>query len=329
MAEFTSVAAQTVAANGNVVFSNTAVKGSNCIQHREGSGIITLRGLTNQCKARFFVDFSGNIAIPTGGTVGAISLAIAISGEPVLSSQMISTPAAVNQYNNVSAGIYIDVPCGCCVNVAIEKHKRSGNFCCERKHCCDQRSVGGAIMRDVKDLCARIEDELSKIADNGLTTGNLEMTYKLIDMYKDIKNTQYWDKKVEYYNTVLDEMRGGYNDDYSERGRKRDSMGRYSANDGRMMPDYDRGSSYARRGEHYVRGHYSRSDGRDAYDDYMTQKQSYRSGKSEDCKRKMLAALEEHLDELTTEMSDMSKDAECREERDLVKRYVEKLRDML
>ena len=130
-------------------------------------------------------------------------------------------------------------------------------------------------MRDIKDLCARIEDELSKIADNGLTTGNLEMTYKLIDMYKDIKNTQYWDKKVEYYNTVLDEMRGGYNDDY------------------------------------------------------MTQKQSYRSGKSEDCKRKMLAALEEHLDELTTEMSDMSKDAECREERDLVKRYVEKLRDML
>lgn len=177
--------------------------------------------------------------------------------------------------------------------------------------------------------CARIEDELSKIADNGLTTGNLEMTYKLIDMYKDIKNTQYWDKKAEYYNAVLDEMRGGYNDDYSERGRKRDSMGRYSSNDGRMMPDYDRGSSYARRGEHYVRGHYSRSDGRDAYDDYMTQKQSYRSGKSEDCKRKMLAALEEHLDELTTEMSDMSKDAECREERDLVKRYVEKLRDML
>nr|DAI71922.1 MAG TPA: hypothetical protein [Caudoviricetes sp.]DAN01764.1 MAG TPA: hypothetical protein [Caudoviricetes sp.] len=184
-------------------------------------------------------------------------------------------------------------------------------------------------MRDIKDLCARIEDELSKIADNGLTTGNLEMTYKLIDMYKDIKNTQYWDKKAEYYNAVLDEMRSGYNDDYSERGRKRDSMGRYSANDGRMMPDYDRGNSYARRGEHYVRGHYSRSDGRDAYDDYMTQKQSYRSGKSEDCKRKMLAALEEHLDELTTEMSDMSKDAECREERDLVKRYVEKLRDML
>ena len=187
-------------------------------------------------------------------------------------------------------------------------------------------------MRDIKDLCARIEDELSKIADNGLTTGNLEMTYKLIDMYKDIKNTQYWDKKVEYYNTVLDEMRSGYNDNYRERGRKSDSMGRYSRSDGRMMyPDYDRGSSYGDESHDYGtgRGHYSRSDGRDTYSDYMAQKQSYRSGKSEDCKRKMLAALEEHLDELTTEMSDMSKDAECREERDLVKRYVEKLRNML
>ena len=120
MAEYVSVATQEVASNGNVVFTNTAVKGSNCIQHRDGSGIITLRGLTNQCRARFFVDFSANIAVPTGGTAGAISLAIAISGEPVLSSQMISTPAAVEQFNNVSAGIYVDVPKGCCVNIAVE-----------------------------------------------------------------------------------------------------------------------------------------------------------------------------------------------------------------
>ena len=186
-------------------------------------------------------------------------------------------------------------------------------------------------MRDIKDLCARIEDELSKIADNGLTTGNLDMAYKLIDMYKDIKNTQYWDKKVEYYNTVLDEMRSGYNDNYSERGRRREGIGRYNHNNEKMMyPDYDRGNSYSDGNHNYgsARGSY-RSDGRDTYSDYMTQKQSYRSGKSEDCKRKMLAALEEHLDELTTEMSDMSKDAECREERDLVKRYVEKLRNML
>ena len=120
MAEYVAVANQSVATNGNVVFTNTAVRGSNCIKHREGSGIITLRGITNQCRARFFVEFSANIAVPTGGTAGAISLAIAISGEPVLSSQMISTPAAVEQFNNVSAGIYVDVPAGCCVNIAVE-----------------------------------------------------------------------------------------------------------------------------------------------------------------------------------------------------------------
>lgn len=120
MAEYVAVATQEVAANGNVIFTNTAVKGSNCIQHREGSGIVTLRGITNQCRARYFVEFSANIAVPTGGTAGEISLAIAISGEPVLSSQMRSTPAAVDQFNNVSAGIYIDVPKGCCVNVAVE-----------------------------------------------------------------------------------------------------------------------------------------------------------------------------------------------------------------
>ena len=120
MAEYVAVANQSVATNGNVVFTNTAVQGSNCIKHREGSGIITLRGITNQCRSRFFVEFSANIAVPTGGTAGAISLAIAISGEPVLSSQMISTPAAVEQFNNVSAGIYVDVPAGCCVNIAVE-----------------------------------------------------------------------------------------------------------------------------------------------------------------------------------------------------------------
>ena len=61
----------------------------------------------------------------------------------------------------------------------------------------------------------------------------------------------------------------------------------------------------------------------------MDNKQSYRAGKSEECKRKMLAALEEHMDELTQEVGDMSKDAECREARETISRYVDKLRNML
>lgn len=88
--------------------------------HRQGSGIVKLRGLTNQCRARFLVSYSGNIQIPTGGTVEAISLAIAIDGEPLQSTRMIVTPAAVENFFNVSAQAYVDVPRGCCVTVAVQ-----------------------------------------------------------------------------------------------------------------------------------------------------------------------------------------------------------------
>lgn len=118
--EITANALQTVAANQNVLFTETAVCGSNSIIHREGSGLVTLRGLTNQCRARFRVFFSGNIAIPTGGTVGAISLAISVNGEPVNPTTMTQTPAAVAQFNNVASAIYLDVPCGCCSQISVK-----------------------------------------------------------------------------------------------------------------------------------------------------------------------------------------------------------------
>ena len=119
--EITANAAQTVGVGQVVVFTETAVPGNISMVHREGSGLVGLRGLTNgQLRARFLVNFSANIAVPTGETVGPISLAIAINGEPVATSTMISTPAAVDEYNNVSAGIFIDVPVGCCSQVSVE-----------------------------------------------------------------------------------------------------------------------------------------------------------------------------------------------------------------
>lgn len=117
--ELTANAIQTVPANGNVIFTDTVVCGNCSIMHREGSGLVTLRGLTNQCRARFRVSFGGNIALPTGGTVGPISLAIAINGEPVATTTMISTPAAVEEFNNVFSAIFIDVPKGCCSQISI------------------------------------------------------------------------------------------------------------------------------------------------------------------------------------------------------------------
>lgn len=119
--EITANAVQTVIENGNVVFTNTSVAGSSCIVYRQGSGLVTLRGLTNgQCRARFRVTFGGNVAIPTGGTVGPITVAIGINGEPVQTSEMIVTPAAVNEYFNVYRSMFLDVPRGCCSQVSVE-----------------------------------------------------------------------------------------------------------------------------------------------------------------------------------------------------------------
>lgn len=120
MAEYTNAAVQSVATNQNIVFSETAVNGSKCITHREGSGIITLRGLTNQCKAMFRITFNGNIAVPTGGTAGEISIATAIDGEALPSSTAIFTPAAVNTYGNVTLDTIVSVPQGCCLTIAVK-----------------------------------------------------------------------------------------------------------------------------------------------------------------------------------------------------------------
>lgn len=118
--EITANAVQTVATNNIVVFTNTAVNGNPSILHREGSGLVSLRGLTNQCRARFRVTFGANVAIPTGGTVAPISLAIAINGEALPESTMISTPAAVDEYNNIGKSLFLDIAAGCCAQCSVE-----------------------------------------------------------------------------------------------------------------------------------------------------------------------------------------------------------------
>ena len=118
--EIIANAVQTVQANQNVYFTDTVICGNGSISHRDDSGLVTLRGVTNQCRARFMVTFGGNIAIPTGGTVGPISLAISIEGEPVPATTMIVTPAAVEQFFNVKSSVFIDVPRGCCTRISVE-----------------------------------------------------------------------------------------------------------------------------------------------------------------------------------------------------------------
>lgn len=119
MAEFTNTPIQLVAEDAAVVFNETPVRGCKCIDHREGAGVITLRGLTNTCFAQYRVSFGANIAIPDGGTVEPISVAISVRGEPLGSATAIVTPAAADEYFNVYISVLVCVPRGCCTDIAV------------------------------------------------------------------------------------------------------------------------------------------------------------------------------------------------------------------
>jgi hypothetical protein len=117
--EITANALQTVNENQNVLFTDSVICGSCSIMHRGGSGLVSVKGVTDQCRARFKATFGGNIAIPTTGTVGAISLALSLDGEPIGTTTMTVTPAAVEEFWNVFSAIFIEVPRGCCATLGV------------------------------------------------------------------------------------------------------------------------------------------------------------------------------------------------------------------
>lgn len=123
MAEYVYNPIQVVQPNQNVLLNGSIPCNKGYVYHREGSGILTLRGIVNNpcgCFARYQVTFNGNIAVPEDGTVTPIAIALAIDGEPILTSRAIFTPAAVDEYGNVTSTAIITVPKGCCFTIAVE-----------------------------------------------------------------------------------------------------------------------------------------------------------------------------------------------------------------
>ena len=123
MAEFAFNPVQLVEPNQNVILGTVIPCNKGYVFHRDQSGIVILRGIVNcpnACFARYQVTFNANIAIPEDGTVAPISVALAIDGEPVQTSRAIVTPAAVDEYFNVTSTAIITVPRGCCFTVAVE-----------------------------------------------------------------------------------------------------------------------------------------------------------------------------------------------------------------
>jgi hypothetical protein len=118
MAEYLANNVQNVALNAPVLFTASIPCNRGCVYHEDETGIFILRGRTNNCFARYQVTFNGNIAIPEGGAVTPIAVAITVNGEPRLTSRAIYTPAAVDEYGNVTSTAIITVPKGCCFSIS-------------------------------------------------------------------------------------------------------------------------------------------------------------------------------------------------------------------
>jgi hypothetical protein len=120
-AEYLANAIQEVSLNAPVIFTASIPCNRGYVYHEDETGIFILRGITNgQCFATYQITFNGNIAIPTGGDVVPIAIAIAVNGEPRVTSRAIYTPAAVDEYGNVTSTAIIKVPRGCCFTLSIE-----------------------------------------------------------------------------------------------------------------------------------------------------------------------------------------------------------------
>lgn len=130
MAEYSNNAVQTINPGETVIFTespNPCERG--LIRHRDGTGTFLLAGYVppysmgcacnRNSTANYLIDFGANIAVPTGQTVDEISVAITVDGATVPASTMIVTPAAVEEYFNISRAINVDVFRNCCESIAV------------------------------------------------------------------------------------------------------------------------------------------------------------------------------------------------------------------
>ena len=120
-AEYLANPVQVVNLNSPVLFNASIPCNRGYVYHEDETGVFILRGITNgQCFATYQVTFNGNIAIPEGGTVGPIAVAITVNGEPRVTSRAIFVPAAVDTYGNVTSTAIIKVPKTCCFSLSVE-----------------------------------------------------------------------------------------------------------------------------------------------------------------------------------------------------------------
>ena len=122
MAEFLYNDIQEVALNAPILFRSSIPCNRGNVYHEDETGNFILRGCVKGCGcfAMYQITFNGNVSLPEGGTVTPIAVALAVNGEPRLTSRAIFTPAAVEEYGNVTSTAIIKVPKGCCFSLSVD-----------------------------------------------------------------------------------------------------------------------------------------------------------------------------------------------------------------
>ena len=119
MAEYFANVEQAVPLNEAIDFTASIPCNRGFVLHDNGTGVFTLRGCGSNCFARYKVTYNGNIAVPEGGTVAPIAVALTVQGEARMTSRAIFTPAAAEEYGNVTSTAIVTVPRGCCYSVSV------------------------------------------------------------------------------------------------------------------------------------------------------------------------------------------------------------------
>lgn len=152
-------------------------------------------------------------------------------------------------------------------------------------------------MEKLKNIVTKLCDELAKIGDGPVTSGNLDAVVKLSTALEKLKKAEYYDQ---------DEQQ-----EYSERRGRSRMTGRYVSRDGRADSDYMHGDSYG-------------ID--DKMNRYMDSKTSYRYSRTGNNKQNMLDDLSDMMDGLTEKLETMCRDTDCNEEIETIQRYINRIK---
>ena len=171
------------------------------------------------------------------------------------------------------------------------------------------------------------EKELKAIEEKGLTSSNLDNAYKLVEIMKGVDKIEMMQDGGEY-------SRDGYSRDMEDYSRDGGYGGGNSRDRGYSRDNYDNGNSYRRgrnqrTGEYMHRPNYSRLSGDDTdMDEYRSRKMEYSNSRDDGTKNRMLDALEDFMSGVHGMMKQMFKDADCREEREIIQNWARKIADM-